>query len=69
MFLTTISNTEKEIIEITQEQKNKFAGNMLQVMGDNPYLVMSDSAYDSLDYKQKDLIKNIVLLFTVLLVQ
>ena len=55
--LTTLSNTKKEIIQITQEQKNKFAGNMLQVMGDKAYLVMSDSAYDSLDDKQKSTIE------------
>ena len=31
----------KEIIEITEEQNKRFAGNMLQLMGDKPYLVMS----------------------------
>ena len=38
----------KEIIDITEDQKNKFAGNMLQLMGDKPYLVMSNSAFNSL---------------------
>jgi hypothetical protein len=40
----------KDIILITEDQVNNFAGNMLQV-GDedqNPVLVMSDSAYKSL---------------------
>ena len=55
--INSLSNTDKEIIQITQEQKNNFAGNMLQVMGDKAYLVMSDSAYASLDYKQKSAIE------------
>jgi len=42
----------KEIIEITEEQKYRFAGNMLQVMGNKPYLVMSNSAYNSLSENQ-----------------
>ena len=40
-------------MEITESQKNRFAGNMLQVMGDKPYLVMSTSALSSLTDKQK----------------
>jgi len=42
----------KEVIEISEEQKNRFAGNMLQLMGDKEYLVMSDSAYKSLTEDQ-----------------
>ena len=42
----------KEVIEISEEQKNRFAGNMLQLMGDKEYLVMSDSAYKSLKEDQ-----------------
>ena len=42
----------KEIIDITEEQKYRFAGNMLQVMGNKPYLVMSNSAYNSLSENQ-----------------
>ncbi|AJR02436.1 citrulline utilization hydrolase CtlX [Siansivirga zeaxanthinifaciens] len=40
----------KEIIDITEDQVNNFAGNMLQVRGDNDtrYLVMSQAAYVSL---------------------
>ena len=52
-----ITDTNKEIIEITQEQKHSFAGNMLQVMGDKPYLVMSRSAFSSLTDQQKSLIE------------
>ena len=48
----------KEIIKITEAQKYKFAGNMLQVMGDKPYIVMSDSAYDSLLDNQIKAIEN-----------
>ena len=52
-----ITDTEKEIIEITQKQKHNFAGNMLQVMGDQPYLVMSKSAFVSLTDQQKNAIE------------
>ena len=51
--VSTFIETGKEIIEITESQKNRFAGNMLQVMGDKPYLVMSKSAFSSLTEKQK----------------
>jgi hypothetical protein len=53
----TLIKTGKEIIEITKQQKNRFAGNMLQVMGDKAYLVMSNSAFDSLSNKQKTAIE------------
>ena len=43
-----LKESDKEIIEISEYQKNEFAGNMLQVIGDQPYLIMSDSAYNSL---------------------
>ena len=48
----------KEIIEITEAQKHRFAGNMLQVMGDKPYIVMSNSAYNSLSESQIKTIEN-----------
>ena len=51
--LETLTETGKEIIEITEAQKHRFAGNMLQVMGNKPYLVMSKSAYSSLTEEQK----------------
>jgi hypothetical protein len=53
-----LKKTDKEIIEISEEQKHHFAGNMLQVMGDQPYLVMSDSAYHSLSKDQIEKIEN-----------
>ena len=48
-----LKETGKEIIEITEEQNQRFAGNMLQVMGDKPYIVMSNSAFSSLTDEQK----------------
>ena len=54
----SIIDSGKEIIEITEDQKNKFAGNMLQVMGNKTYLVMSNSAYDTLLDKQIRKIEN-----------
>ena len=42
----------KDIIEINESQLDQFAGNMLQVMGDQPYLVMSLTAYNSLSKEQ-----------------
>lgn len=45
----------KEIIEITEEQVNNFAGNMLEVQDNkgNSITVMSQSAYDSLTSQQR----------------
>ena len=50
--LGALTETGKEIIEITEAQKHRFAGNMLQLLGDKPYLVMSNSAYDALEKDQ-----------------
>lgn len=52
-IIKQLNSTNKEIIEIFEEQVNSFAGNMLQVMGDKEYLVMSSSALNSLNKKQK----------------
>ena len=49
---STLEETQKEIIEITEEQKHRFAGNMLQLMGDKKYLVMSKSAHEILTEDQ-----------------
>lgn len=53
-----IKSTSKEIIEISEDQMQQFAGNMLQVKNadDEKFLVMSESAYRSLTQAQ---IKNI----------
>lgn len=49
-----LKTTGKEIIGITEEQMKKFAGNMLQVggMGAAKFLVMSQTAYNSLTTEQ-----------------
>lgn len=50
MVLDCLKSDGKEIILITEDQVNNFAGNMLQVRGanDKRYLVMSTSAHQSL---------------------
>ncbi len=52
--LKHLKMTGKEIIEITEAQMNQFAGNMLQVLGDNDkkILVMSAAAHKSLTQDQ-----------------
>ena len=54
IVLDSLRGDEKEIILITEEQVNNFAGNMLEVRGadDKRYLAMSTSAYNSLTKKQ-----------------
>ena len=54
MVLDSLKGDEKQVILITEDQVNNFAGNMLEVKGanDRRYLVMSDSAYKSLTKKQ-----------------
>lgn len=54
MVLENLKSDGKELIFITEDQVNNFAGNMLQVRGanDKRYLVMSDSAYNSLTKEQ-----------------
>lgn len=54
MVLQKLKESGKEIILITEEQVNNFAGNMLQVRGanDERFLIMSDSAYNVLTKDQ-----------------
>jgi hypothetical protein len=54
MVLESLRGDDKEIILITEAQVNNFAGNMLEVLGadERRYLVMSNSAYQSLTKKQ-----------------
>tara|TARA_B100000902_G_C27221621_1_gene870000 strand:- start:312 stop:1250 length:939 start_codon:yes stop_codon:yes gene_type:complete len=56
LVVKTLVSTNKEIIEISTNQKLRFAGNMLQVIGDKSYLVMSTSAYNILNKDQKSVI-------------
>jgi hypothetical protein len=48
----------KEIIKISENQVNSFAGNMLQILdrNNNSLLIMSESAYNVLTLTQKDII-------------
>lgn len=50
----------KKVIDITEEQVAHFAGNMLQVKGENDekFLIMSQSAHDCLTQSQKAQIAN-----------
>ncbi|WP_338410840.1 arginine deiminase-related protein [uncultured Flavobacterium sp.] len=52
--LQSLKQDGKEIILISEEQVNSFAGNMLQLKGtdDKSYLVMSKSAHESLTLEQ-----------------
>ncbi len=52
--IETIKNSGKEIIEISEEQMQQFAGNMLQVQNKTgeKFLVMSETAYRSLTSEQ-----------------
>ena len=54
MVLQKLKESGKEIILITEEQVNNFAGNMLQVRGanDERFLIMSDAAYKVLTQDQ-----------------
>ena len=49
-----IKSTNKEIIEISEDQLQQFAGNMLQVQNNQgeKFLVMSETAYKSLNSEQ-----------------
>ena len=54
IVLESFLQTHKEVIEISQDQLNHFAGNMLQVfdMNEKPHLIMSKQAYKSLTAEQ-----------------
>lgn len=57
--LSSLKRTGKEIISIKEEQKYRFAGNMLQVRSTagQKYLVMSSAAYEVLTEGQKNAIE------------
>ena len=59
-LIEALEKTNKSIIEISEDQVNRFAGNMLQVQNDEgkKYLVMSTSAYDSLTQEQREKIES-----------
>jgi hypothetical protein len=55
MVMQQLRSSGKELILITEDQVNNFAGNMLEVVGtnDKKYVVMSTSAYNSLNENQR----------------
>ena len=59
-FINHVVMSGKQIVKITEEQVEHFAGNMLQVMDANnkPITVMSQAAYDSLNKDQKEILSN-----------
>ena len=50
--IRSLKSTKKEIINISENQNYRFAGNTLQVMGNERYLIMSTNAFKSLNVKQ-----------------
>ncbi len=56
LLYDTFAATAKEVVEITLEQMESFAGNMLEVtsLDGTRYLCMSQTAYDSLTGDQKN---------------
>ena len=54
MLVDSFDQTNKEVITISQDQLNHFAGNMLQVfdINEKPHLIMSEQAYNSLKTEQ-----------------
>ncbi|MFY0599282.1 MAG: amidinotransferase [Cyclobacteriaceae bacterium] len=54
--IQSLSETGKEIVKISEDQCNRFAGNMLQVRNQEGkrFVVMSESAYRSLDSDQEE---------------
>ena len=60
-LINSFEETDKKVIEITTEQMNKFAGNMLQVQNkeNDSFLVMSKTAYNSLTPSQIEIIEEL----------
>jgi len=57
--INSLKSTEKEIIDISFDQMNHFAGNMLEVKNNNgdTLVVMSQAAFKSLSVEQKALLE------------
>jgi hypothetical protein len=60
LVINSLEKTGKEIITITEEQMQKFAGNMLQIENNigKLFLVLSETAYNSLNKKQVEKLKS-----------
>lgn len=69
MLSDQLQNSGKEIVEITVDQMNNFAGNMLQLKNDREekFLTMSQTAYNSLTEEQINRLENFnkLLVFSV----
>lgn len=59
-FIHSLKNTGKQIIDISFDQMNHFAGNMLEVKNNagETLIVMSKSAFDALNYQQKAILSS-----------
>lgn len=59
VLVQSLNNTGKRIIEITFDQMNHFAGNMLEIRNSNgeALLVMSEQAYQSLTKEQIEMLQ------------
>lgn len=59
MVVKSITDSGKEVVEISLEQMNCFAGNMIQIKNkeNNHLLVLSQAAFDSLSKDQIDTLK------------
>lgn len=64
--LASLEKTGKTVVDITLNQMNHFAGNMLELHnGDGkPFLIMSLTAYNSLSEEQKDFLESKMTLLT-----
>lgn len=62
LVVDTLTKCRKEIIDISEDQVHKFAGNMLEVVGEGGkrFLAMSESAFKSLTHKQIQTIEKFV---------
>lgn len=60
LIIETIASTQKQLIDISFDQMNHFAGNMLEVQSGRgeSLIVMSKSAWDVLSYEQKDMLSS-----------
>src|SRR5690606_486167 len=54
LLVSSLKNTGKEIIEITEDQMNHFAGNILEVrnIDGDPIICMSTQAFESFEEEQ-----------------
>lgn len=58
-LLQTLHAAGKAVLDISTDQMNRYAGNMLQLRGsDGPVWVMSQSALNSLDTRQRNHLEN-----------